>query len=74
MSKIDKMFEELGYEIDSTHEIEGHLYYCKDYIRIDFDLKRKEFYKYNLSGYRCPITMQEQQAINEKCKELGWLQ
>lgn len=72
MSEADKMFEELGYEIDSTFEIKGHLYYCKDYIRIDFDLERKEFYKYNLSGYRCPITIPELQAINKKLEELGW--
>lgn len=72
MSKADEMFKNLGYEIDSTYEIEGHLYFCKHYIKIDFDLKRKDFYKYNLSDYRCPISMQELQAINEKVKELGW--
>jgi hypothetical protein len=74
MSKADKMFEKLGYEIDSTiyFEKEHHLMFCKDYTRIDFDLDRKNIYKYNLSGYRCPISMQELQAINEKVKELGW--
>ncbi len=73
MSKTDEMFEELGYEIDSTYEIKGHLHYCKENIKIDFDLERKNFYKYNLSGYRSSISMQELQAINQKCKELGWL-
>ena len=73
MSKADKMFEELGYEIDSTYEIENHFYYCKEWKKIDFDLERKDFYKYNLSNCRCPINMQELQAINEKCKELGWI-
>ena len=73
MSKADKMFEKLGYEIDSTYEVKGHLYYCEDYTKIDFDLERKNFYKYNYGGYRSPISMQELQAINEKVKELRWL-
>ena len=72
-SQADMMFKELGYEIDSTYEVEKHLYYCKEWIKIDFDLERKDFYKYNLSNYRCPIDMQELQVINEKCKELGWI-
>ena len=72
MSKADKMFKELGYEIDSTYEIKGHLYYCKDNIKIDFDLKRQNFYKYSTTGCRCPVSIQELQAIYEKVKELGW--
>ena len=68
--KADEMFEKLGYEIDSTYEIEEHLYYCKNGEKIDFDLKRKDFYKYNLYGYRSVIKMELLQAINEKCKEL----
>lgn len=72
MSKADKMFEELGYKIDSTYEIKGHSYYCEAETRIDFDLERKNFYKYNLGGYRSAVTMQELKAINEKVKELGW--
>jgi len=71
MSEADKILQDLGYEIDSTYEIKGHLYYCRDYIRIDFDLERKNFYKYNsLGNYRCPIYMQELKAINKKCEEL----
>ena len=73
MSKADEMFEELGYEMDSTYEIKGHLYYYKNDIKIDFDLNRKIFYKYSITGCRCPITVQELQAINEKVKELQWL-
>ena len=68
-----EMFEELGYEIDSTCEIEGHLYYCRDYTKIDFDLKRENFYKYHCSALRSPIDMKLLQAINQQCKELGWL-
>lgn len=71
--EADKMFEELGYEVDSTYiyEKESHLFYCKGYTRIDFDINRKNVYKYNLSGYRSPISMQELKAINKKCEELG---
>ena len=69
----DEMFEKLGYEIDSTYEIKGHLHLCKSNIKIDFDLERENFYKYNLSGYRCPISMQELQAINKKVEELKWI-
>ena len=68
-----EMFEELGYEIDSTYEIERHLYYCKDYTKIDFDLNRNDFYKYNSGGFRSPIDMKLLKAINQQCKELGWL-
>ena len=68
-----EMFEKLGYELDSTHEIEGHLYFVKDYKKIDFDLNRKNFYKYNfISYYRCPISVEELKAINQQVKELHW--
>lgn len=72
MSEADKMFKELGYEIDSTYETKEHLFYCKNHVKFDFDLNRKDLYKYNISDYRCPIDMQELQAINKKCEELGW--
>lgn len=67
-----EMFEELGYEIDSTYEIEGHLFYCKDYTKIDFDLRREDFYKYNSGGFRSPIDMKLLKAINKQIEELGW--
>ena len=74
MSKADEMFEELGYGIDSSHELEGHLYYYKNDIKIDFDLNRKIFYKYScLNSCRCPISIDELKAIHEFCKERGWI-
>lgn len=66
------MFEKLGYEVDSTCEIEGHLYYCRGYTKIDFDLIRKDFYKYNLSGFKSPIDMKLLKAINKQIEELHW--
>lgn len=69
MSKADKMFEKLGYEkIETKDEITYH-FNNRDII---FYLNRKTVD--SCSGFSTVfITMQELQAINEKCKELGWL-
>ena len=73
MSKADEIFDKLGYEVDSSCELDGRLYYYKNDLRIDFDLSRKSFYKYScVNSCRCSISMQELDAINEKVKELGW--
>lgn len=69
MSKADKMFEKLGYEKEETN-------YSIRYIKFIFkDLgHRIVFYKDDKSvNTYGKIDMQELQAINEKCKELGWL-
>ena len=66
------MFLELGYEIDSTHELNGHLFYYSSYSKIDFDLVRQDFYKYSVGGTRSPITMELLKAINKQVEELGW--
>ena len=68
-----EIFEELGYEIDTTRETENHLYYGSGYAIIDFDLERQNIYKYNQSGLRSPIDMRLLQAINKQVSELGWL-
>lgn len=79
MKTADEMFKELGYEKKEE----------KSYIRynnfgnigfgevIDFDLKNKKF---RLTNKTCQGnthfrygTMQELQAINKKCQELGWI-
>ena len=73
MSKADDMFEYLGYykiEYVPTQYCEYH----KDDEIIQF-WKNKVFnktdeYDENNIGY---ITMEELEAINEKVKELGWL-
>lgn len=73
MNKSAKeMFEELGYEIDTTRETENHLFYVSKYAIIDFDLLRGDFYKYNQSGFRSPIDMKLLKAINKQVEELGW--
>ena len=69
MSEADKiLMEELSFEKSEIKNI------CIKYIKynlfskeICFHLKQK---KVGLDGV---FTMQELQAINKKCKELGWL-
>lgn len=69
MSKGDEMFEKLGYK-----KIEGlrDIHYCAENNLIIFykNFKGIEKRRIELVDY---FTMQELQAINEKCKELGWL-
>lgn len=68
MSKADEMLKELGYVIDNKNNY-AIQYYKKDELfgeRLDFCIQDKTFNKYN-------ITMEELKAINEKVKELGWL-
>lgn len=68
MSKADEMFKKLGYEklVEETTEVymssrnSKYIYFSKLINRIKFD------------GAYTFIDMQELQAINLKCKELGW--
>lgn len=73
MSKADEMFEELGYQKSK---------YCDGYWKLDdeinFNKQEHTVEKFNyLIGKgiseSVPITMKELQAINEKCKEWGWI-
>lgn len=76
MSKSAReMFEELGYEKEGKPYIDriGHKHICfrkkkNKFTTIHFDLDTKEFGK----GWDY-ITISELQAINQQCKELGWL-
>lgn len=70
-----EMFEELGYEKEGKPYIDriGHKHICfrnkkNKFTTIHFDLDTKEFGK----GWDY-ITISELQAINQQCKELGWL-
>lgn len=74
MSKADEMFKELGYEKTYT-QLKDIKYYKDDDNVIYFRVKHKKFDKSGEYDGMCDyITMQELQAINEKCKELDWLQ
>lgn len=82
MSKADEMFEKLGYkkknQLDTYGNIWGELFYnIKNMVNISFDYEGrlvspyiKSNDNYEQSAY---ITMQELQVINEKVKELGWI-
>lgn len=73
MSKADEMFEELGYKQNYT-QIGDLKYYKNDDNVIIFDFDNKNFIKSGEYDGMCDyITMQELQAINEKCKEMQWL-
>ena len=85
MSKADKMFEELGYKKDK--EIDN--LYCniirpyKKQKDISFDDVAKDFVTITLTKYNefgelenniIVLSIKELQAINQKCKELGWIE
>lgn len=62
-----EMFESLGFRMIQNN---------KDIMEYaDDDYKLVVFYK-NLKGFychNCPVTMPLLKAINQQCKELGWL-
>lgn len=75
MSKADEMIKNLGYEIYEQNEVET-IYIKRNRILddvIEIDLAHKEIVKKDNEGYSSYFTLQELQAINEKVKELGWL-
>lgn len=82
MSKADEMLSNLGYMCMKKDE-ENIIWtlYAHDYkYEIDFKLKYKEvLYKpiFRKTGEILDnggISMQELQAINLKCKEVGWIE
>ena len=73
MSKADEMFERIGYEKDYS-QLGNIKYYKNDDNTIYFMIEYKTFIKSGEYDGMCDyITMQELQAINEKVKELEWL-
>ena len=66
----DKMFEELGYEKEENESLITYKYFN---WRIYFLKADKTVGKNMYDDESCFFTMQELKAINEKCKELGWL-
>lgn len=67
MSKADEMFDEMGYE--KIHNNRRRIVYKKGYLsQIEFIMKYKWIDVGNMR-----ISIEELQAINEKVKELGWL-
>lgn len=70
MSKEDNL-EAIGYRKSDTQLEHIKKYYKDDNNVIYFNIKNKSFVKSGEYDGMCDdITMQELQAINEKCKEL----
>ena len=70
----DEMFEGLGYKklLTQLADVE---YYKDDDNVIYFRMSNKSFNKSGEYDGMCDyITMQELQAINKKCEELGWVE
>ena len=69
MSKADEMFEKLGYR-----KANKYVAYIKEDDFILF-INKKQGVCIHKEGSEYPaFTMQELQAINLKCKELGWIE
>ena len=72
-----EMFEALGYEeVRRTEQPKEGFFYreknCKD-IKDIFNAKRILFFTDKVVRATKNITMEELKAINQQCKELGWL-
>lgn len=76
MSKADKMFEKLGYKKYETKDIIQYIFDGADTIIFEKPLKYIKLYVWNDGARELAksINMQELQAINKKCEELGWLE
>ena len=76
LSKADKMFYELGYEKTEKSHLITYSRYCtkeNDFENIHFFLENKGI-KTNWDSYSSKfINVKEYLAINEKVKELGWI-
>lgn len=81
MSEADKMFEELGYKkiYDKDNTV---VYVNNEMLEIQFDITYKSIDISKDTGEEVfgntiydsvSIKLDDLQAINEKCKELGWL-
>lgn len=70
MSEADRLFEELGYK--KTINFKEIVYENGDKI-ITFNLDKKSITCTNFYDGFESIDIQELQAINMKCKELGWI-
>ena len=67
MSKADTMFEELGYRLE---ESKSNIFIIDDIENIAITIhKLSKLVRF----YKMTITKEELKAINEKVKELGWL-
>lgn len=73
----DEMFKELGYEkfysINNIDNVPNNICYCTDEFEIKFNMIYEAIDFEKKKAHYSSITMQELQAINKKCQELGWV-
>ncbi len=72
----DITLEDLGYtaRIGNYVGIGKTIYYYKNGSTIKLSIGNKTIEKYSsMNGGSSPFTLEELQAIYNKCKELGWL-
>lgn len=75
MKTGDEIFKDLGYT--KQYESEDIYYYQDVEVKdnyIVFEMAYKSFAKISCYHDAGDITMQELQAINKKCQELGWIE
>lgn len=71
MSKADEMFEELNF---NKYEFDTHIDYLSRERSQEITFRKDTKMICSSCGIGAEyITMQELQAINKKCEELGWL-
>lgn len=80
MSKADEMFEKLEFkkilddDIEVVYKFDKRLMGDRCIQHIMFSRVSKIIFSYGIDvEQNCGIGLKELQAINEKCKELGWL-
>lgn len=70
MSKADEMFEELGYEKIIKNKNIKYEHNRNPFRTFEFLMDKQEIELNNVNL----ITLKRLKAINEKCKELGWIE
>lgn len=68
-----EMFEDLGYEYFNNGLRITYQNYEKECKLIEFKLKEKEMWLADDSEEVVVLSLKEIKAINQQCKELGWL-
>lgn len=72
MSEADMMFEKIGYTV--SEQLENGIVYLKETDDEDMEISFIDYEKtVEVDKFDGLITMQELQAINKKCEELGWI-
>ena len=73
----DEMFEKLGYEkVSDITENTGYVYFKKEKHSIYYEYPKIIFHNKikKITIQNDYLSIQELQAINKKCQELGWLE